>query len=426
MGEDYSGGVDGDERALDTIMKCHIHHRRACRLCGSTRVREYLHFERMPFTDEFVRAERFGSEFLGDLGVYWCEDCRTSQTQHDVEVSEYYRDYRYTVSSSPFAQRFMRRLAEESFRRFGLRAGDRVLEIGSGDGYQLGCFRDLGARVLGFEPSADLTRAAREAGVETVQTLFNCEGVEQIPAGLRPAQVVLLTYTFDHLPEPKPFLELVRQVLDPERGILLIEVHDLARIVERREICLFEHEHSIYLTALTMKRLLESAGFRLLGDDVLPEKERRGNSLLIAACPATATAHASTYAARATDVALETWPAYEAFGADVRRGVARFRDQLRTERAAGRKLAGYGAGGRGVMTLAMAGVGPEDLAYLCDQNTSFHGLYTPATHIPVVAPEHVHRQPVDTLVVFSYAYMDEIRARLKPFEGRCVSILDWM
>lgn len=407
-------------------MKCHIHHRQSCRLCGSPRVREFLHFEQMPFTDEFVRADRFGAEFLADLRVFWCEDCHSAQTQHDVEVTDYYRDYRYTVSNSPFAQRFMRRLAEEAFRRFSLRAGDRVLEIGSGDGYQLGCFQHLGARVVGFEPSADLTKAARTAGVETIQTLFNCEGVEQIPADLRPAQVVLLTYTFDHLPEPKPFLELVRQVLDPDRGVLLIEVHDLAKIVERREICLFEHEHSIYLTALTMKRLLEACGFKLLGDDLLPDVERRGNSLLIAAAPATSTAHATTFRPRPADLALESWPALARFGDEVRGGIAKLRAHLQSQRAAGRTVAGYGAGGRGVMTLAMAGIGPGDVAYLADQNTGFHGLYTPATHIPVVAPEHVHAHPVDELVVFSYAYLEEIRARLQPFHGKFTSILDLM
>jgi protein-L-isoaspartate O-methyltransferase len=407
-------------------MKCHIHTRSTCRLCGTPGPREFLHFERMPFTDEFVTRDHFGHEFLGDIRVFWCPACRSAQTQHDVEVGEYYRDYRYTVSNSPFARRFMQRLAEESFRRFQLQPGDRVLEIGSGDGFQLAAFKNLGARVLGFEPSADLTRAARDSGVDTIQTLFNCEGVEQIPTDLRPAQVVLLTYTFDHLPEPKPFLELVRQVLDPQRGILLIEVHDLARIVERREICLFEHEHSIYLTALTLRRLLESAGFRLLGDDVLPEHERRGNSLLIAATPATATAHAVTFQPRPADLALEDWPAYLAFGEDVRRGILKLRTHLHTQRNAGRRVAGYGAGGRGVMTLAMAGIGPDDVAYLCDQNPSFHGLHTPATHIPVVAPEHVHSDPVDELVVFSYAYMEEIRARLAPFPGRLTSILDQM
>lgn len=407
-------------------MKCHVHTRESCRLCGAPHPRQFLHFERMPFTDEFVRREHAGTEFLGDIRVYWCPTCRSAQTQHDVEVSEYYRDYRYTVSSSPFARRFMERLAEESFRRFGLRPGDRVLEIGSGDGFQLGAYKALGARVLGFEPSEDLTHAARGAGVDTIQTLFNCEGIEQIPADFRPAQVVLLTYTFDHLPEPKPFLELVRQVLDPDRGVLLIEVHDLARIVERREICLFEHEHATYLTARTLERLLESAGFRLLGDDLLPDAERRGNSLLVAASPRTvaATVHPTTFQPRPADLVLEDWPAYLEFGDRVRRGVWHFKEHLRRQRALGRRVAGYGAGGRGVMTLAMTGVGPADIAYLCDQNPSFHGLYTPASHVPVVPPEHVHSEPVDELVVFSYAYMEEIRARLSPFAGRLTSILD--
>jgi SAM-dependent methyltransferase len=407
-------------------MKCQVHHRTACRLCGSTRLRKFIEFERMPFTDEFLKPGKAGSEFLADISVHWCEECHSSQTLQDVEVTEYYRDYRYTVSSSAFARRFMDRLAEESFRRFGMRPGDRVLEIGSGDGYQLGAFKRAGARVLGFEPSAELTRAAELAGVPTVQTLFDAEGVDRIPEEMRPAQMILLTYTFDHLPAPKPFLELTRKVLDPARGVLLIEVHDLAKIVERREICLFEHEHSIYLTALTMKRLLERCGFRLLCDDLLPENERRGNSLLIAAAPAATTTHETTFRDRPIDEALERWETYERFGGDVRAGIARFRGHLQSQRAAGRRVAGYGAGGRGVMTLAMAGVTPNEVEYLCDQNPSFHGLLAPGSHIPVVGPEHAREAPVDELVVFSYAYMDEIRARLSGFAGRFTSILDLM
>jgi SAM-dependent methyltransferase len=403
-----------------------VHYRNACRLCGSGRVREFLRFERMPFTDELVKKDRLGSEFLADIGVYWCEACHSAQTQHDVEVGEYYRDYQYTVSSSPFARRFMRRLAEESFRRFGFGKGDRVIEIGSGDGFQLGCFRELGARVLGFEPSAELTRAAREGGVETVQALFDEKSAGLIPAKMRPAQVVLLTYTFDHLPEPRPFLELLGTLLDPTRGILLIEIHDLAKIVERREICLFEHEHSIYLTALTLQRLLARCGFDLVSDTLLPDAERRGNSLLVAAAPRGHARKEADHRPRPGEAALEAWEAYERFEKEVRVGIGRLRRHLEGQREAGRRVAGYGAGGRGVMTLAMAGLTRAELAYLADQNPSFHGLYTPKTHIPVVSPEHVRAEPVDELVVFSYAYLEEIRARVGGSAGRYTSILELM
>lgn len=408
-------------------MKCSIHYRECCRLCGGTKLRELIKFTKIPFTDEFVDLTHFGDEFTTDLGLFWCEECHTVQTQHDVEVNEYYRDYRYTVSSSTFAQKFMQRLAQETVSRFGLRSGDLVIEIGSGDGFQLGCFQDLGMKVLGFEPSSELTSHAQNIGVPTIQTLFNCEGVEQIPPDMQPAQVVLLTYTFDHLPDPRSFLDLVNCVLDPDRGLLIIEVHDLAKIVARREVCLFEHEHTIYLTAITMQRLLKSCNFRLLSTDLLPESERRGNSLLVVAAPVSNRTHINNFTPSQEDLVYERWEGLAQFGDEVRQGIDRFRDYLRRKQQAGVRVAGYGAGGRGVITLAMAGVSSSEMLYLCDQNSAFHGFFTPVTHIPIVKPDHVYLEPVSELVVFSYAYLDEIRKDLRQFienGGILTSILE--
>lgn len=410
-------------------MKCEITTRQTCRLCGNASFEPVVRFERMPFTDELLRRERLGEEFLSDIAIYWCTQCRSAQNLTDVHVAEYYRDYQYTVSGSSFARRFMERVAEESFQRFTLRPGDRVIEVGSGDGFQLKCFENLGARVLGFEPSDVLTESSRRIGVPTIQMLFNCEGAEQIPAEMRPAQIVLLTYTFDHLPDPKSFLDLTRQVLDPDRGVVLIEVHDFAKIVARREICLFEHEHSIYLTSLSMERLLNHCGFRLLGTDLLLESERRGNSLLIAAVPETNTSFTPTYSPTPEDLALDAVETIRRFDGEVQAGIQRLREHIKLQKSLGRRIAGYGAGGRGVMTLAMAGIKNTEVDYLCDQNAGFHGLYTPATHIPVVSPATIDEDPVDELIVFSYGYMNEIKSALSSFTergGTITSMLDFL
>ena len=410
-------------------MKCDLTSRQSCRLCGGTSFEPVVRFDRMPFTDELLKQERLGEEFLSEIAIFWCTTCRSAQNLTDVHVADYYRDYQYTVSGSSFARKFMQRVAEEAFSRFGLRRGDRVIEVGSGDGFQLKCFQDLGAEVLGFEPSDVLTESARRIGVPTIQTLFNCEGAEQIPAELRPAQIVLLTYTFDHLPDPKSFLELTKEVLDPMRGVVLIEVHDFAKIVARREICLFEHEHSIYLTSLSMERLLRQCGFRLLATDLLPESERRGNSLLVAAVPETNNSFTTTYAPTPEDLALDKIETIQRFDSEVQAGIRRLRDHIRNQKSLGRRVAGYGAGGRGVMTLAMAGISNAEIDYLCDQNTGFHGLYTPATHIPIVSPDHVSIDPVDELIVFSFGYLNEIRSALADFldrGGKITSMLDFL
>jgi len=396
--------------------------RSSCRICGGRDLRRFFRHPDAPFTDDFVAPDRPRREFLHDVDVYWCAGCRTAQTLHDVDVGDYYRDYGYTVSGSAFAGEFMERLAAATCERFGLRPGDAVLEVGSGDGAQLARFRDRGLRVLGIEPSEPLCAASRAAGVPVVQTLFGAGTAAELPRELVPAQAVVLSYTFDHLPDPLGFLRALHEVLDPRRGVVVIEVHDLERIVDRREICLFEHEHSVSLTSLSFERLLRRAGLELLTLDLVPEHARRGNSLLVAAAPV-GSVHAADRIDHPGAARFDHWGELAGFQAAVEESLGALAAHVRS---AGR-VAGYGAGGRGVMTLAAAGLGPGDVAYLCDANPAFGGLLAPKSRIPVVPPEHALEHPVDEVVVFSFGYLDEIAARLEPAIARgcrVVSMLD--
>jgi hypothetical protein len=177
----------------------------------------------------------------------------------------------------------MHLLASEVYQRFQLQPGDHVLEVGSADGYQLACFQELGAVGFGFEPAENLCQLSRQRGVDVTTDLFIASSIKRIPDAFRPAQAFVLLHTFDHLLDPVPFLDSVRLVLDPERGVLIIEVHDLAQIILRRETSLFGHEHATFLHLATMQRLLESRGFVLLDANFVPDCLRRGNSMLIAA-----------------------------------------------------------------------------------------------------------------------------------------------
>jgi ubiquinone/menaquinone biosynthesis C-methylase UbiE len=402
-----------------------VHQRSACRLCGSGDMAEFLRLGDAPFTDDFVAPDQHGAEFAAPLSVWICRACWTAQTQHDVEVTEYYRDYNYSVAASPFAQRFMARLAEETMSRYGLGTGATVLEVGSGDGAQLAQFQARGAQVLGFEPSADLCATSRANGVPVSECLFDAQTADRIPAQLRPADAIVLTYTFDHLPEPLPFLEAVRGVLDPERGVLVIEVHDLEQIMRRRETCLFEHEHSVYLTRRSFRRLLERAGFELLTTQLLPDSERRGNSLLIVA--GVRGTHHVPEPIDDGPAELDEWKTYADFGNAVAESHEALRHYVHAARANGRRLAGYGAGGRGVMTLAGTGLGARDIAYLCDRSPHAHGLLAPVSHVPICDPGRLAEDPVDEVIVFSYGYLDEIREQLAAeldVVPRLTSVLD--
>ena len=388
-----------------------------CRICRQNSLHRFLRLAKMPFTDDFSSPDRFGQEFRADIDVFVCRDCLTAQTQHDVEVGDYYEDYQYSVGSSATASRFMRLLAEnlQTACYPGVK-GRKVLEIGSGDGEQLVAFQETGCRVLGYEPSSTLCEVAEAKGIPTIQGLFTADSVSRLPDEFREVDVVMLSYTFDHLPDPRAFLTAARSILNPTDGLLVVEIHNLEKIIERQEYCLFEHEHSIYLTEATARQMCRMEDFEIIAFDLVPEEDRRANSLIFVATP-----QGSRLAARAveprTAAEFGRLDFYDLVGDNIRKGIANLEAFVERVAGQGKSLAGYGAGGRGVMTLA-AMSNASKLRYLVDRKPKRPGLVVPKSGLPLVGLDVLKSDPVDEILVFSFGYMREIQAEVSPLGYR--------
>jgi ubiquinone/menaquinone biosynthesis C-methylase UbiE len=379
-----------------------------CRACHKANLQRFLHLPQMPFTDDFISPARFGQEFRADIDVFVCRDCLTAQTQHDVDVGDYYEDYQYSVGGSATAGRFMRLLARNLQSAYYPReSGRKVLEVGSGDGEQLLAFKETGCRVLGYEPSSILCQVAEEKGIQTIQGLFTAESISRLPEDFREVDVVMLSYTFDHLPDPRSFLAAARSTLNKTDGLLVVEIHDLEKIIQRQEYCLFEHEHSIYLTEATARQMCWMEGLEIINYDLVPEKDRRANSLIFVATP-----KESQLASRAveprTPPDFSSLAFYDRVGGNIRDGIAHLETFVDRVTGQARKLAGYGAGGRGVMTLAAMN-NASKLRYLVDKKPKRPGLIVPKSGIPLVSLDALKSEPVDDILVFSFGYMDEIQ-----------------
>lgn len=368
-------------------------------------------------------------EFIYPMDVYFCNDCRSVQTLHDVDIHEYYSSYQYVASNSMFIRQYMERLARESFLRFGIKPGDAVIEIGAADGYMLSCFRDLGAKVLGYEAAENLAVLARELDIPVLTKLFTAETVKEVPEDFRQVQVVILLHTFDHLTDPGPFLDTVKQILDPERGVLLIEVHDLQDIVKKCEAALFGHEHATYFHIGSINRLLTRKRFKILDYNFINKRLMRGSSMLIAAGLEGCNLSQKTPLNIAAFDALDQLSTLKEFNSSIARAYSNLRSYIASEKNKGRRLAGYGGWGRGVTTLAMAGLDKSYLEFVVDKNPNLHGCFMPATHLEIVSPSCIDRARLDEVIVFNYAYLDEIRDAHKKFmdEGGVIkSVIDVM
>jgi hypothetical protein len=253
------------------------------------------------------------------------------------------------------------------------------------------------------------------------------DSLSLIPPDFKKTQLVVLLHTFDHLFDPAPFLDVVREVLDPVRGVLLLEVHDLHEIYIKRETALFGHEHATYLHHGSMRRFLERHGFRLVDFNFLPEAMRRGSSMLVAATPEESEVEEAPDLASFEDPRLDELRTFQDFQASVSRSFGNLRQYIEAGRATGRRFAGYGGWGRGVTTLAMARLSADHLEFVVDGNPNLSGCFTPVTGFPIQDPDSVSRDTVDEVIVFNYGYIDEIRNTLSGFiadGGRVVSVLD--
>lgn len=369
----------------------------------------------MPLTDDFLPSELLGNEFLHDIDIFVCQDCNTVQTQHNVDMGDYYEDYQYGVGTSPTASDFMYTVAQNLISKFF--HNDRalkVIEIGSGDGGQLLAFKDLGCNVLGYEPSSSLTRIASEKGIPTIKGLFDNNSLEKLPAEWQDVDIVMLSYTFDHLPNPREFINTAKQILNQEHGLLVIEVHNLQRIFERQEYCLFEHEHTIYLTEANAIFLCQLEGMTILDFDLLPEVDRRANSLIFVSAPAESI-RAKTFDANQVTITTDfSASSYDNQTRLIERGIQYLDDFVERLTSSGMTIAGYGAGGRGVMTLASMKQAHK-LLYVADKSPKGKDLFLPKSRLKLVGIHGLLDQPVDHILVFSFGYIQEIRAELSRF-----------
>jgi SAM-dependent methyltransferase len=313
----------------------------------------------------------------------------------------------------------MRKLAENiKHEYFKTNDCPKVLEIGSGSGEQLMEFKSLGFDVIGIEPSVKLSDFANSQGILTVPTFFDENTKEIVDSKFRKVDLVVSSYTFDHIPMPSPVLVNIFNILN-EDGILVLEVHNLDLIRERNEFCLFEHEHYTYLNENTITYLLNLNGFEVLSFDLLNNSEKRANSLLVSARK------------KANPIKLIDFDVNEQLqnaaklSSNILKSILNFENWL--ERNSHKKIVAYGAGGRGIMTIAAVN-NSKLIKFLVDKNPKAPNIFSPKSNLPVYDITRLNEDKVDLIIVFSFGYYDEIVEEITSKYGykssQFISILD--
>lgn len=424
-----------------------VRHRPRCRSCGAVVSRSFADLGKSPLCETYLAAEELNrAEVFYPLHVWVCDMCRLVQLEEYVAPQDIFGDYPYFSSYSTSWVRHAERYAEAMITRLDLGARSRVVEVGSNDGYLLQHFVARGVPALGVEPAANVAADAERRGVATRVAFFGARTARALVEQGGRADLLVGNNVLAQVPDLNDFVEGLRVLLAPA-GLITLELPHLLRTAEGNQFDQIYHEHFSYFSLLSLERVLAAHDLAVVDVDRLAT---HGGSLRVHAVhaervaqrvsgrhpggravsrPAPAVAVAPAVDAlraeeRAAGMHTADW--YDAFEPRMRATKRRLLRFLIDAKDRGRSVAGYGAPGKGNTLLNYCGIGTDLLDYTVDRNPHKQGRFTPGTHVPIHAPEHVDATRPDLVLILPWNLAGEIReqmAHVRAWGGRFVTAI---
>ena len=324
--------------------------------------------------------EQLSQERGIDLDIFQCASCGLVQTVH--EPVPYFREVIRAAAFSDEMKAFRRQQFASFVQRYGLQ-GKRLLEIGCGRGEYLALFAEAGVSAHGLEYGAAAVEDCLAQGLDAMQGFIE-QPQQTLPCA--PSDAFATLNFLEHWPDPRASLRGIANNLR-EGAIGLVEVPNFDMILRHNLFTEFISDHICYYTRETLTTLLQICGFEVVSCDavwhdyILSAVVRKRSSCDISG--------------------------FSASRASLQQALDGF-----IKRHAAQGVAIWGAGHQSLATIALLELA-DHIRYVVDSAPFKQDKFTPASHLPIVAPEHLKREPVGAIIVMAASYSDEVARTIR-------------
>lgn len=359
------------------------------------------------------------------LRVFVCEVCWLVQTEDVVDASRIFdAEYPYFSGISSTWVEHCQRFVDHAISRFGLGPSSRVVEVACNDGTLLSMFENHGMQCTGIEPTATTAHAARQLGLDVVELFLTPDSADELVTDGLAADFLVANNVLAHVPDVVGFARGCRRLLD-SGGVASFEFQYLPELVSRTAFDTVYHEHFSYLSLLAVEGVLESAGLTVFDVEYL---STHGGSLRVYVQgpdgPQLPTDDSvNRVRADESELGVGSVSFYAGFQERADRIVRDLLEFLLEACRHDKKVVGYGAAAKGNTLLNFAGVRPNLLSYVVDNNPMKQGRYLPGSRIPVVAEHRIIEDQPEYILVLPWNIRDEIAGRLESIGGWSGSVV---
>ena len=385
-----------------------------CRFCGAPLIHTFVDLGMSPLCESYLSSEQLNQmEPFYPLHVWVCDQCFLVQLESYVSAEHIFAEYAYFSSYSDSWLKHSSDYVDMITKRLGLGRQSLAVELASNDGYLLQYFVNKGIPALGVEPAANVAKVAVEKGVPTLVKFFGCQTAREIAADGKRADLMIGNNVLAQVPDLNDFVGGITIVLKPG-GVATLEFPHLMRLMEENQYDTIYHEHFSYFSLMSVEEIFAAHGLVLFDVDEIPT---HGGSIRIYLRHAEDSSKPVSPAVvnlrnRELGAGLNRMETYAAFAKQVIESKRALLELLIRLRREGKRVAGYGAPGKGNTLLNYCGIRTDFLEFTVDRNSYKQGRFLPGTHIPIHPVEHIRQHRPDYILILPWNLRDEIVAQL--------------
>ena len=388
---------------------------RKCKYCNNSLEHIFIDLGEQPLCNNNIPFSLVKTEEEKyPLQTFICDSCFLVQVGHSISPKVIYDNYTYFSSYSAYWLNHIKKYCDNVTSRFNLTKNSFVVEIASNDGYLLKNFLGNHIPCLGIEPSLTVAEAAQKDGVPTLTEFFSAKISDKVKSDYGKADLIIANNVFAHVPEINDFTLGIKNLLKPN-GVFTIEFPYLLELMKNSQFDTIYHEHFFYYSLYSVSKILAKQNLKIFDIEKLAT---HGGSLRLFVTHNKNTKYKVEKSVlelqnEEKKLGVNNLEFYKNFAKRIEEIKQIFITEINKIKKGNKKIAAYGAPGKGNTLLNYYGINKDIIDFTVDRNPIKQNTFLPGSKIPVYAPEKIAESKPDYVVILPWNLKDEIMESLK-------------
>ncbi len=378
---------------------------KSCRICDSKNLHKYLNLGFHPYSNSFLSFQDIKKEKKYPLEIIRCLNCNLSQLSIIPDVKNIFRDYHYLSSSSVALSSHYKKLVNDSVKKFKLKKGDTVLDIGCNDGVLINHYNAKKYNILGIEPSNAIDKIKNKK-IKKIKKFFNFKTSNYLNKKFNKPKIITVTNVLAQIENLNDFASAIKNI-STSSTITIIEFPYLFYMLEKSLFDLIYHEHLSYFNLTSLQVLFNKHGLRINNFKKI-NLGASGPALRVYV----ALKYSNTYIHQSKiDKALflekkknNDINTFLGFEKNVKKRITQLKKLILSLYKSGFKIGCYTAPAKGNTLLNCLNLKKDVISYASENNLKKIGKYTPGTHIKIISDEQYLKQNINYSLLLSWNY----------------------